>query len=372
MQRTTFQLHAAPVIALEAGGELPARIKLLNWGENATTKGPFIVGPGTLAALNANQKRYGFDKVALDFNHNTVPGTPAYAEAQEPRPVAGYGVPEVVEGEGLFLRDIEWTPAGREHAANFRDVSGTLARDAGNEVVFMHSAAICRQGAAPGMELVAASVELGEAGGTPAPTGETGRMPAPTGEAGRMPAPTVTPLDAEAMAAVVDAVGSQLRDAEWRKRELADLAAALEAERTRNATLQTALDALSAQVAELKSALEAARAAAAPVEALTTLTAEVAALRTSGKREVLLLGARLQGKVVALSAEAVAKLSDAELADHIARLPVTVPLGRLTALSAREPGGAPAEPPPHAAAVARMCGVDPAQAAKQPLPGINR
>jgi hypothetical protein len=59
-------------------GELPSRLKLLNWGANATVKGVVKVGPQTQADLAANQKTLGFDRVALDFDHQTVPGSDTF------------------------------------------------------------------------------------------------------------------------------------------------------------------------------------------------------------------------------------------------------------------------------------------------------
>lgn len=321
MNRTTLHLLGTPHVPLatgEAEQTPPTRIRVLAWGVNESTKGNFTVGPVTVQALSANQRRYGFDRIALDFNHNTVPGTPAFLEAKEPRPVAAYGRAEVVEGEGLFVTDLSWTPDGLANWRNYSDVSATPARDEQGNVIFLHSAAICRQGAVPGMELVAASVELKEL-------------------------PPVVALDAASMAAVVDAVGNQLRDAEWRKRELQDLQEdALNREMQRNATLNTALEAVTAQLAALKAELESYRAGAAPMTALTALTAEFATLRTAQAssedrhaRELLMLTARTQGKLIPLSADGLASIPLANLRELVANAkPGEVPLGRLTPLSA--------------------------------------
>lgn len=133
-----------------AAKELPARLKLLAWGENASTKGSVRVGALTLSSLPRAQAAHGFARVALDYEHNTVPGTPAFAQEKEPRKVAAYGVPEVVANEGLFLTDLVWTPSGRENAKEFFDLSPAVQLEAG-EVCFMHSAALCRQGAVEGL-----------------------------------------------------------------------------------------------------------------------------------------------------------------------------------------------------------------------------
>jgi len=127
--------------------KLPPRLKLLNWGENKSVKGPVIVGPKTVASLSVNQAKLGFDRVALDYEHNTVKGTPAFLESKEPRKVAGFGVPVVIENEGLFLEQMLYTPSGVENAREYIDLSPAVQQDEHGEVIFIHSAALCRQGA---------------------------------------------------------------------------------------------------------------------------------------------------------------------------------------------------------------------------------
>lgn len=142
---TTYRGEPVANGALSAP-ELPARLKLLPWGESESTKGRVIVGSKTLATVAAEQRRCGFERVALDFEHNTVPGTRAYKESAEPRPVAAYGSVVVIAGEGLFLDAIQWTPAGIATARNFEDLSPAVKQDANGEVLFVHSAALTRNG----------------------------------------------------------------------------------------------------------------------------------------------------------------------------------------------------------------------------------
>lgn len=126
---------------------LPHEIKLLNWGVNQTTKGDVIVDDATVAALAANQRSLGFDRIALDFEHNTVEGSLEYERTREPRDVAGYGVPKLVKGDGLYLSAIEYTPIGKEKARNFADLSPTPLLDKQRRVIFLHSVALVRNGA---------------------------------------------------------------------------------------------------------------------------------------------------------------------------------------------------------------------------------
>lgn len=126
---------------------LPTRLKLLNWGTNDSVKGPVVLDDKSVAVFAANQKALGFDRVAIDYEHNTAPGSEAYKESKEPRPVAGYGTPKLLSGDGLYLEDISWTPSGKTDAKNFADLSPAPRLDKEGRVLFLHSTALCRNGA---------------------------------------------------------------------------------------------------------------------------------------------------------------------------------------------------------------------------------
>ena len=128
-----------------AAEELPKRLKLLNWGVNETVKGPVKVGDETVRSLAVNQASQGYDFVALDYNHNSLPGHPNYQK--DPREVAAYGAVEVVKDDGLYITGIVYTPSGLEKAANYRDLSPTPLLNKEGEVIFLHSVALCPQGA---------------------------------------------------------------------------------------------------------------------------------------------------------------------------------------------------------------------------------
>jgi phage I-like protein len=132
-----------------SGATLPTRLKLLSWGENATLKGPVNVTAYTASTLPGEQQAKGFDRVALDFNHNSFPGHPNFQK--DPREVAAYGVPTVIPGDGLWLEDIDWTPAGQKYARNYIDLSPTPTLNNKGEVTFLHSVALCPQGAVEGL-----------------------------------------------------------------------------------------------------------------------------------------------------------------------------------------------------------------------------
>jgi phage I-like protein len=135
---------------LDPNAALPSKIVMLKWGDNETAEGNFRIGPKTLAA-SALWDDLGYGEVAIDFNHNTVPGHPSYKG--EPAPIAAMAALSVVENVGLVFDAIQWTPEGQANKTNYRDLSPTVARDESGEVIFCHSGALCRNGATKGLHL---------------------------------------------------------------------------------------------------------------------------------------------------------------------------------------------------------------------------
>lgn len=146
--------------------ELPSRMLIAKWGENKPSDGsaPFKVTEATARFLPAMQKLLGFDTVALDFEHNTVPGTPAYEQEKEPRNVAAHGALEVVPGEGVYAANLRWTPHGEKSVKEglHPDLSPTIKTDEQGNVVFIHSAALCRQGRVPDLQVFSAALTPGQ------------------------------------------------------------------------------------------------------------------------------------------------------------------------------------------------------------------
>ena len=152
--------HHSGLIALQAPsrlaqtGELPARILMMKWGENETAEGIMTVGLKTLQASTVWDS-LGFGQVAIDFNHNTVPGHPSYQG--EPAPIAAMATPRVIEDEGLVFDDIIWTDEGRKNRQHYPDLSPAIKLDDQGEVIFCHSGALARNGAVKDLHLCAAS-----------------------------------------------------------------------------------------------------------------------------------------------------------------------------------------------------------------------
>ena len=140
------------------GETLPRRLKFFAWGDNQSTDGSFRAGERTSSELPANQKKYGFERVAIDFNHCSVPGTDTYKDllkAGQPPLIFGYGRVQAVPGDGLYLEDIIWTPLGVQHARNFEDLSPAI-HDEDGEVTLVHSVALTPNGKVEGLEFFSA------------------------------------------------------------------------------------------------------------------------------------------------------------------------------------------------------------------------
>ena len=270
-----FALKTADKAAF--GETLPGKVRFLKWGRNDTTKGPFILDDYSAQILPLNQKALGFDRVALDFEHNTVPGTPEYERTQEPRPVAGYGAVTIVPGDGLYLDALNWTPGGQANARNYEDLSGALAKDSQDRVIFVHSVGLVRNGATPDVHLLSARAL------TQSTPNEPKRMPE---------------LNLDTLATSVTKLST----------DLASLTQKLGALETQLAGAKAPdLTPLSARLDTLEASLK------------STATAQQAEQRAQ-----LIAAASRDGKVIPLSAESIAKLDVTTLNELVAGLPKNV------------------------------------------------
>lgn len=316
-------------VALSAdAAKLPRRIKVLNWGDNPNCHGRRVnVGPLFAKCLSAAV--YPYRQVALDFEHNTFPGTAAYKESREPRPVAGFGSIEVVEGRGVYLTMSSWTPEGERMAVNYADVSAGAVTDKDGNVVAVSSVALCRAGAVDGMDFVEAPLSGGVSSALSGIINNNNQE----GQA----------MDFKALLIKSLGLGDDATDEAIQ----AALAKALERKPDENQEARQA--AMSAAVK------------AAVAEAVKPIQEQVAALSAAAvaheKRDLVAEAAR-EGKVVALSADALAKLSVEDLKATIAKTAVTVPLSAKTPATVKEtaPSG---EVPDEFRRIALNCGVSP-------------
>lgn len=286
---------------------LPTRLLVAPWGDHQTNKGRVVVNHTTLERLSANQAAAKFDRVALDFQHNTVPGEDG--RAPEPAKVAAYGVPEVIEGEGIYLTALEWTAEGREHAegGHYPDISPAVVRNDAGEVVFLHSAAICRQGEIDGVTLFsAAGLDLAALDAT-TPTQTTEK------ENTMFRQLVITLLGALGHTIPEDATDEDIQRA---AQDFADARAA-------EAKPKEGEDA----PAEEPPAIAALR---AEIDSLRTRIDQSAAASDASARQAQIDRATREGKVVPLSADQIAALPVDTLSALVDGLPVTVPVERRT------------------------------------------
>lgn len=149
---------SAPQFDPAKGAEgLPQRMLVLGWGEHDTAQGKVIVDGTTMQQLMAFNASKNWDRIAVDFEHSSVPGSPTYKG--EPVKVAGYGTLQLVQGEGIYLLMSSWTGEGKEFAAggHYGDLSPVVKVNAQHEVIGLHSVALCRHGATPGLVFLSAT-----------------------------------------------------------------------------------------------------------------------------------------------------------------------------------------------------------------------
>ncbi len=276
---------------------LPSRFKLLNWGENETPDGPLVVNERTAAALSRQIAQDTFRRIVLDFEHQSFPGHPNYKPA--PRHNAAHGDLELVEGDGVYITGLSWTPKGIEHGADYCDLSPvavhTKRAQKGDAAVVLGilSAALCDNGAVQGITAFSASYQP--------------------------PEKDMTDEQQAKFDKILETIKTQ-------GEQLTALQARLEA-------LQPKLDAdpevTAASFDQVKGLAEAAVKPEALEESRQQVSALSARIDALQKAQMIQI-AVLQGKAVTLDETAVSAMSADSLAQHIAGLGVTLPVVRLT------------------------------------------
>lgn len=323
-------------LGLSAGAKLPERIKVLGWGENPNTNG-LRVHVGEALVNSMASPLYPWHVVALDFQHNTVPGHKVYLETSEPRKVAGFGQIEVVEGEGVFLKMTRWTPDGLANALNFDDVSAAPVRNEDGDVIGIHSVGLCRNGAVPGMDFVEVALSVDSA------------------VIAALSVNTNKEIKMDFRGLIITALG---KDPEIGDEELkAALIAALKPEEKKEPEVKP--DALSVKLGkQFDDKLQ---------SLITPLTAKVDALSADNDglkkelvkrdKQALVDSAGREGKVVALSADVLDGMTVEQVREHVAALSVTVPLDGRN--GGANPDGGVKGPSAQQSDIALKCGVSP-------------
>jgi hypothetical protein len=312
--------------------QLPDRLKFFNWGENATIKGPVVVNDLTLAVLEANQKAVGYERIAIDFEHCTVPGTPAYKSVPVPRPIAGYGRPIVIplaadrsnfDEAGVWLVDCTWTPTGERGARNYEDISPATIRNGQNVLVFLHSAGLVPNGAVEGLTFLGADPDFSKLvlSADSMPENKTRKE---------------TKMDAFRKL--------------WCKLLGKD-------EAIKDEELMSEIE---KKISELNNS----------AAAITEMSAEIVALKArldglsesdqKRERELIVMGAMLEGKVIPMTADQILRTSAADLRGVVDKLPKgVVPMSAVTPAKVDElPAGQANHYADH---VKRVCGGSPAK-----------
>lgn len=319
-------------------GTLPSRIKLLGWGTNATAKGPVILNANSERLFADFQKRMNWDRIAGDFEHNTVPDSPTYKG--EPTKIASNNTVQLLTGDGLFADVVNWTPDGREFVGNghYQDISAAVVLNEANEVIGLHSFAFCRKGATADESLTLFSSNFDPAAEMRKPVMERTNT-GPQDACELMDAlRTLTGSAADATPTqILRNLESQISTPKSKTKTTTTAMTDDEAKK-----LTTDLTALTAKVDSLTAAIDK---LAGDKGTLATLSAEVTAMKTQNdatERESILLLAAREGKVVPV--ESAKTLTNVQLKTLVSELPVTVPLHQRTPgvlpLSARNPGDA--------------------------------
>lgn len=311
--RSLPRVVTAVALATDGDGapHLPTRMRILKWGDNPNSQGvPVRVGPRLVAAMR--EPTYPFRQIALDYEHNTWPGSKAYQETREPREVAAFLTVEAVEGQGVFVNVDRWTPSGLRQAPNYCDLSATPLLDKDGNVTAIVSVALSRTGAVP--DIVFEQAAAMSAALQTDPHGETMNWKEMIAKyLGLDPAAT----DEEVQAA-------------WKahlEKAAADKAKAAEAK---------AAEAKPAPAPEAAAALSAEAIGGIVATAVKAAVGPLAARLDGQDKAKIIADARAEGKVVALSDTLLQRMTTQELSDHVKALPAVVPLAALTPVKIAE------------------------------------
>lgn len=261
---------------------LPDRIKILNWGNNPSSQGVFVVDDSTVESLAA-QLAGPFAHIVIDFDHQSEPSAPLYKPSPRHH-AASRATVEAVPGDGVYLSAIDWTPYGREHARDYCDVSPVLQHGKDRVVRGIKSVALVSNGALEKAAIFSASFETHP-------------------EEKNMEQNPETPAPNELESKLAD-ITEKLAKLTQQVEDLT--AATTKADDEAKAAAEAASQKTEAQLAALTAGMDAA------------------------EKNQMIQMAVLQGKAVTLSDEALAKLSAKEVADHISALKVTLPVSRVT------------------------------------------
>lgn len=309
----SLQLCALRVGGVDATVAAPSRLLVLPLGRHdARQRGLIICSAETLSGFVAAQKAAKLDgRLVLDLEHATVPGTPAFLTEKEPKPVAAWAE-AVPTAAGLEYQNIEWTPLGLQVWKDraYQDISPAVFRREDGTVIALHSVALCRHGELDGLTIEAAAAPASLSGSFASLSALLGSKPTESVLIQKPLTLSATMKPTPALIALLAALSVTLSDTATE----ADVEAAL-------------LDGAK-KIDAMKKAAPEPEGMSARLDALTTQITTLTARCETAERDAILQGARAEGKVIPLTAAALALTPLSVLRELVtAAKPGEVPVG---------------------------------------------
>lgn len=309
----SLQLCALRVGGVDATVAAPSRLLVLPLGRHdARQRGLIVCSAETLSGFVAAQKAAKLDgRLALDFEHNTVPGTPAFLAEKEPRAIAAWAE-AVPTAAGLEYQAIEWTPAGLQAWKDkaFQDLSPAVFRREDGTVIALHSVALCRHGELDGLTIEAAAAPATLSGSFAALSALLGSKPTESVLLQKPVSLSATMKPTPALIALLAALSVPLTDT------------------ASEADVEAALLEGAQKIDAMKKTTPEPEGMSAKLEALSAQITALSVRAETAERDAILQGARAEGKVVPLTAAALQLTPLSVLREIVAAAkPGEVPIG---------------------------------------------
>ena len=150
---------AIMLAALTDAGEPPTELRMFAFGENATSKGTFVLDKRGAESVMAAFAQHGVDRLPIDVAHGML----ASGGSHEQHLAVGWFVPDVRD-DGLWAASIEWTERGAEmvRAREMRFISPAFLADKKGRIIEMINLAVTNLPATRGAQPIATSQQGAE------------------------------------------------------------------------------------------------------------------------------------------------------------------------------------------------------------------